>query len=565
MPGREDEECFPPALRYKYDRRGHQTAKRADPLAADFREVGEGRRLAFLKLVAGMLGVGLDELVRRDQTRRQRHLAYLAAASIAGMVVTSTLAATAIQTRNEARDQRKQAEALIAFMVGDLKDKLEPIGKLDVLDGVGSRVLAYYSKQNTSELSDDALLQRSRALSLMGKVAFDRGNLRQAEALYRQATQGTAEAVRRSPGDAQAVFDHAQNVFYLGEVARFSGRPAQAEAAYREYQRLANRMVALQPDNLKYRMEVFYANEDVGISTYYQHRFVEAGRLFESAADPIEKLASLYPDNRTFQKEFATVLAWDADAQRSQGHLNAAINARQRQIAVLERLLSKSPDSDARARLITAHEGLGILFAEKGQLERSVQEVQSAMAATESLIPIEPDNAQWRSIAADARLQLALTLLSMGRRDESAQQAGAGCGLASGLPSAYADARNRLAMMCATTNARLALAEEAPDRGLQFAGRALAAAKAQHSQDPTTDRYKIAMAYRLLGDIRQRSGDFAMARDAWSAGLNQLPDKIAERPFEMSERIQLLRRLNRTAEAAPLQARLDSIGYRASP
>src|SRR6478736_4741947 len=33
MPGREAEECFPPALRYKYDRRGHQTAKKAEPLA----------------------------------------------------------------------------------------------------------------------------------------------------------------------------------------------------------------------------------------------------------------------------------------------------------------------------------------------------------------------------------------------------------------------------------------------------------------------------------------------------------------------------------------------------
>src|SRR5689334_3587481 len=63
MPGREAEECFPPALRYKYDRRGHQTTRRAEPLAADFRVDGEGRRMAFLKLVAGMLGVGLDELV----------------------------------------------------------------------------------------------------------------------------------------------------------------------------------------------------------------------------------------------------------------------------------------------------------------------------------------------------------------------------------------------------------------------------------------------------------------------------------------------------------------------
>src|SRR5579864_9327525 len=49
MRGREAEECFPPALRYKYDRRGHQTAKRAEPLAADFREGAEGKRLAFLK------------------------------------------------------------------------------------------------------------------------------------------------------------------------------------------------------------------------------------------------------------------------------------------------------------------------------------------------------------------------------------------------------------------------------------------------------------------------------------------------------------------------------------
>ena len=59
MPGREDEECFPPALRQKFSR-GRSSGKRAEPLAADFREAAEGKRLAFLKLVAGMLGVGLE-------------------------------------------------------------------------------------------------------------------------------------------------------------------------------------------------------------------------------------------------------------------------------------------------------------------------------------------------------------------------------------------------------------------------------------------------------------------------------------------------------------------------
>src|SRR3954454_10840748 len=50
MPGRKAEECFPPALRQKYDRRGRPTGKRAEPLAADLREEGESRRLGFLKL-----------------------------------------------------------------------------------------------------------------------------------------------------------------------------------------------------------------------------------------------------------------------------------------------------------------------------------------------------------------------------------------------------------------------------------------------------------------------------------------------------------------------------------
>src|SRR5437868_7317283 len=130
-PGRESEECFPPALRFKYDRRGHQTTKRAEPLAADFRDSGEGQRIAFLKLVAGMLGVGLDELVQRDTTRRHRRLAWLAAASLSGMAVTSALAVTAFQARDAARDQRREAEGLHGVMLGDLRDQPGPVGKRD--------------------------------------------------------------------------------------------------------------------------------------------------------------------------------------------------------------------------------------------------------------------------------------------------------------------------------------------------------------------------------------------------------------------------------------------------
>jgi tetratricopeptide (TPR) repeat protein len=564
LPGREAEECFPPALRYKYDGRGHQMSKRAEPLAADLRAEGDGKRLAFLKLVAGMLGVGLDELVQRETTRRHRQLAWLAAGSLAGMAVTSGLAVAAIQARDSAREQRRQAEGLVEFMLGDLRAKLEPIGKLDALDGVGSRVLDYYKKQDASELSDEALLQRSRALNLMAEVAYNRGNLDEADALYRQALAGTAEAVRRSPNDTKRVFDHAQNVFWRGELARFRGRTDAALAEYTEYKRLADRLMVIEPDNLRWRMEGLYGIENIGIALYNERRFPEAEQQFESAIGPMENLASIDSGNLTYQKEFSTLFAWIADARRSRGNLNGAIDARQRQVSLLDRAVAKgASDVDFRARLIPAHQALGILLFSRGSPERAIVELQSAVAEADSLIPIEPTNAVWKVAAAGARLELAKTFLASGQKEDAARLTQAGCNTLAevGVRGPSAARTHVVQTDCIAMRARVAVANQANSEALALARRALESARTEHSGDPILDRSRIANAYRLLGDVCRRAGDSAGASAAWSTGLAQLPATVTERPMETFERVALLQRLGRSDEARPLAERLSKIGY----
>lgn len=563
--GREDEECFPPALRQKYDRRGRPTAKRAEPLAADLRGEGESRRIGFLKLVAGMLGVGLDELVHRETARRHRRLGYLAAASIAGMVVTSGLAITAIQARDAARDQRREAEGLIGFMLGDLKDKLEPIGRLDALDGVGSRVLVYYQKQDMSDLPDAALSQRSKALSLMAQVTFLRGDYDAATRLYREALAGTAEAVRRSPDNPQRLFDHAQNVFWVGDLARRRGEFAEAETAYREYKRLADRMVAIAPDNLKWRIEVLYANENLGIVLMNQRRFAEAARQFRGALRPMESFASIDPEKSEYQQEIANLLGWFADAERAQGQLESAIAARRQQIAFLERLVGgKANDVGVQWRMIPAHQGLGVLLSWQGKAEQGLSEYRAALDQANRLIAIEPNNSKWRDMATSVRLELAKNLLTLGRRDEAAQEAASACQAAGALPAHDSKvARWRtLQTTCLAIQSRLALAAGADSQALSFAERSLGSARAERSGDAISDRFSVAAASRLLGDVRQRIGDTEGARAAWSAGLAQLPQESTEVPWEMRERVELLRRLGRSGEAAPIAARLAAIGYR---
>jgi hypothetical protein len=95
-----------------------------------------------------------------------------------------------------------------------------------------------------------------------------------------------------------------------------------------------------------------------------------------------------------------------------------------------------------------------------------------------------------------------------------------------------------------------------------LAERALASARSEKSGDPIEDRYVIASVYRLLGDVLKRGGDDRAAQTAWSAGVAQLPKNVNERPWEMSERAELLQRLGQVPDAQPLLARLKSIGYR---
>ena len=563
--GGDADECLPPALRIRYDHRGRPTGKRAEPLCADLRENRDGKRIGFLKLVAGMLGVGLDDLVQRELVRRQRRFAMVAGASLVGMAIASGLAFTAIEARDSARDQRRKAETLVSFMLGDLRQKLEPIGKLDALDGVGARALEYYQGQDKSELSDDALAQRSKALALMGEVANLRGDPEGALGRYREAMAGTAEMLRRSPNDPQRLFDHAQNVFWVGEVARQRGQIGPAEAAMREYKRLADRMVELDPDNAKWRMETEYAESNLGIILYDQHRYAEADRQLQHALTTIESLAASDPGNQEYQKWQLESLAWVADAQSSEGLIDESIAKRERQVSLIEDLRQRYPsDVEYRQKAIPAHRALGRLLFSRGESEPGLDHLRTAVATGQQLIPTEPDNMLWLQFTAGAELDLGKALLALRKVDEAAAQTRAACELVERLTGRDISAveRRSLQIECLSQRARVAMESGAHGEALGLAQRALAAAQANHSGDAVGDRLAVAAVYKLIGDIDSRSGDGAAAQAAWRAALAAWPTPITETPRQMAVRASILGALGRTAEAKQLTDRLSTIGYR---
>ncbi len=116
-PGRTaDEECFPRALLYRVDETGALTSipELNEPIAADVRTGRDGRENGALKLIAGLLGVGLDELVQREkQAERARRLrTQLVAAGFAVLAAGAAIAGgMAWLQGNLAEERRILAEA----------------------------------------------------------------------------------------------------------------------------------------------------------------------------------------------------------------------------------------------------------------------------------------------------------------------------------------------------------------------------------------------------------------------------------------------------------------------
>ena len=119
--------CYPPSL-WKY----HRDASGAMDLpAADFRKEGDGQRMAFLKIVAGLAGVPMDALVRRDQARRLRRMRWIMAGSLALACAFAAMGAgiylqkcEAERQRDLARRVRDLAQGLNTYMIGDLRSRL---------------------------------------------------------------------------------------------------------------------------------------------------------------------------------------------------------------------------------------------------------------------------------------------------------------------------------------------------------------------------------------------------------------------------------------------------------
>lgn len=567
-PGAGERQCFPAALTHRVLDDLAVSAEPVDaPLAADARASGDGKRGARLKLAAAMLGVGLDVLVRRDDRRRALRQRWVTAGSLLFGGSMAALAWFAIEARDEARDQRAESDGLVEFMLTDLREKLEPVGRLDALDVVGQRALKYYAGQKPGNLDADALGRRSRALHLVGEIRNIRGDSAAGLAAFRQAAATTQELLARDPDNAQRIFDHAQSVFWVGYIAYERGENSEAEARLRDYKRLADRLVAIDPNKPEWQLESSYAETNLGVMLYELGRYAEAEPAFVVALRRIEAVAAGESDNAERQIELGATVNWLGVANDKLGRGGTALLLHRREAGIYEQVLRRDADNaNARNRLAIALQFVGAQQLDAGDASGASASYARSLALLDRLIAIEPENTEWQESRVHGLLAQSEIQTYAGHLDLAEQHVSRATELIAQLIAS--DPKNQvwseeLQFRTAQAAAEIALARGNGPGALSACEKWLPAIARSSAPDLPQARRFAATFHRIAGDALLLAGRAAQAKQHWRLALRSMPADSQDSSSRLqAARYLLLRRLGLDAQARAVAALLNERGYR---
>jgi eukaryotic-like serine/threonine-protein kinase len=505
-----------------------------------------------------------DALSYRVAKFLRRHRAGVAAA---GLIV-ATLAGgigVALWQAGEARRQKVQAEGLIEFMLGDLRRKLEPVGRLDALDVVGEKALAYYAAQDAGRLDADSLGRRSRALHLIGQIHELRGRLEEARSAFEGAAGTTAQLLERAPNDGHRLFDHAQSVYWVGYIARRMGQMKQAEDSFRSYFDLAQRLTRLDPQNFDWRLESFYAGQNVGIVYLDTGRADEALHSFVEARKTLQPIAAVRPE---LGYDLANAHGWIARAHDARGDFAAALAAEQAKLDVLLAAPDAGMNRNVQRLLGNAAFELGRLHLLLGDAGRALPEARSGLERLDALAAIDRSNLLWLDQSCFARLSVAGIELALGHRDQAqAELDRVAPDIARVVPGRPPYNRRQMLLLGGLHELRAAVALAggtalAPEPVEAYVSAVAAQQPAGSALDHVQVR-QLAAVQLLLGDWLAHEGRPEAARAHWRAVAERLRPAagMAQAPaLTILARAEL--RLGRRDAAAALAARIQASSYR---
>ncbi len=354
--------------------------------------------------------------------RRRRWVSWAAVAIFAVLLGALAVAERERRTRREVEaaqrqtlERQRQAEGLIGFMLGDLRKKLEPLGRLEVLGDVGEQALRYFETVPRADLSADELASYAKALHQIGDLAYQQGDLDAALEGFEQALEMSEALVRRDPAQEewQQVLGEAH--YWVGFVFWRRGQLEAALERFEDYFDIAQELAGRHPDRPSLQLELIYAHSNIASVLERKGDFDGALERYLTGLAIGEVMVARDPDNPDFQLELATTHNAIGSVLNKVRRLEEAAEHYRKEVKIKSALVEADPENQPlRMRLALGHNHLGNVLDMRGDVPQALDQLENADRILEQLAVLDPANLKVRHSQGNNQARLGLVELRRG-------------------------------------------------------------------------------------------------------------------------------------------------------
>ncbi|MBB3221373.1 nSTAND1 domain-containing NTPase [Pseudoduganella umbonata] len=260
--------------------------------------------------------------LRRVKLGERVRVAIVAVIALLALLA-GVLGLTARAAQQDAERRRADAEGLLGFMLGDFADKLRPLGRLELLDDVSKRALAYLAG-GKDDGDPRTAVQRAKALQVIAEVDIARAKPDSAQTALLAARGILAKQLERVPDDRAALKAQGAVAFWLSQVHRNRDDWPGALNHLVQYRDLSRKLVALAPDDADSMLELSYALNGIGTIRIGMRDFIAASAAFEESIRLKRAVIKRKQNDAALMMSLANSYSWLAKANAARGALASA-------------------------------------------------------------------------------------------------------------------------------------------------------------------------------------------------------------------------------------------------
>lgn len=433
------QECFSDVLQKHISPEGVPEGYSPEGLAADIRPGSDGKQAAVSKLVAGIIGVELNVLVRREMQQQKKRLVGALAGTFSVLVVISVLLLKTTEAQRIAETRTENAVNLLTYLHEIVFEALDADGNTMAQEALVRAVFENYDKLDLKNADVGVLSAWSAGGLRLGQNLERQGRNEEAAILFQEIRDFSIRFAEDHPRHPAARFRRQNAEFFYGYLKLRTGEYNEAEQSFR-----IRLNTVIQAANDPLLEEDFYylpAGWSAVIADVQsllgmvlagpQDQLAEAQSLLEKSSDNRLRAISQYrpdaspfvPNNNGLKISLASTYLHLGDLYRRKGETERAQKFYKNRIDLLANLLNEDPnDLNVTRRISVAELKFAQTLMDRGDAAGALDLTRGQVKTFQMLTERNPSSVLWFSGLVEAQIQLADLCLLTGSCSDVEQQ-----------------------------------------------------------------------------------------------------------------------------------------------